>query len=196
MTIIPKFLLGPPSGERLANNIARTIQKDLRNAAVTNKNFQQAVKLDEMADEPVHDMVQNLTMNGLAMAYLMLDTAVDAVKNLEQRELYSEARNGLVSAYLNLLNGEDAPEDLLPGWIQVLAKKCEDYRKIYRDNKESLPDIKLHNPWVNIAGIGAAVRLRNREPNSADPLPKILINIFGEMSGRIGDCIINELKRI
>ena len=163
---------------------------------MANKDFQQAVKLDEMADEPVLEMVQNLTMNGLAVAYLMLDTAVDAIKNPEQRQLYSEARNRLVSSYLNLLDGEDDPADVLPGWIQTLAKQCEDYRKIYRDNKESLPDIKLHNPWVNIAGIGAAVRLRNCQPNSADPLPKILINIFGEMSGRISDCIIGELKRI
>ena len=156
MIKIPKFLLGPPSGERLANNIACVIQRDLRNAAMANRDFQQAVKLDEMADEPVQEMVQNLTMNGLAVAYLMLDTAVDAIKNPEQRQLYNEARNRLVSSYLNLLNGEDDPADILPGWIQTLAKQCEDYRKIYRDNKEALPDIKLHNPWVNIAGIGKA----------------------------------------
>lgn len=196
MSIIPKIFLSSQDGKRLANNIARAIQKNLQQATVANQDFQLAIKLDEMDDESVGELVQNLTMSGLAMAYLMLDTAEDGIINPEQKELYRESRNSLVSAYLDLLDGNDVPENILPGWVQVLAQYCEGYRQIYKNEKEYLPDIRLHNPWVNIVGIGAAVRVRNQVPNSKDPLPGILINIFGEMSGKISDCIISELKRI
>ena len=189
-------MLGPVSGERLAKNIALVIQKDLRHAVIFNKGFQQASGLDEMDDEQARDMVQTLTMSGLSMVYLMLETGLESIKNPEQRELYSEARNSLISAYLNLLNGNEELEDILPGWVQALAQYCEGYRQIYQNEKEHLPDIRLHNPWVNIVGIGAAVRMRNDLPSSEDPLPEVLINIFGEMSGRIVECIVSELKRI
>ncbi len=150
-----------------------------------------------MDDEEEEKIVSLLRFNALAMTQLMLDFAADSVHNPDQRELYRETKNCLISEFLATLQPDDDEEgDGDAGWRQMVAIQYEQLRQTHDALKDQLPDPKLINNWVLVTTLNTYINIREKEPDSEDDLFELLYNTFGEMSSDVLDPVISELKRI
>lgn len=146
---------GSASREEVAEQIVWHISKTAF-AKFREEDFRQKLQFERMEQEERDRIFNELVITGLALAYLTLEIGENLNKNHESQATFRNIKNNLASGYVNILRGYGVEDKkLLDLWYQLLAMRCEEYRKDFRDHKQMFTDPR-QNHWVHICAIGGS----------------------------------------
>lgn len=136
---------------RIVDHIAKVSFEKYKEADFRQKlNF---ASLEEMEQDRIFN---ELVITGLCLVYLTMEIGESLNRNEESKQTFRNIKNNLTSSYVNMLKGAGVEEkSLLDMWYQLVAMRCEEYRKDFSDHKEMFKDPR-QNHWVHITAIGGS----------------------------------------
>jgi len=135
--------------------------------------FRQKLNFDTLDQEEQDRIFNELVITGMALVYLTMEIGENLNRNEESKKTFRGIKNNLASSYVKILRKEGTAKEFLDMWYQLLAMRCEEYRKDYRKHKELFLDPR-QNHWVHICAIGGSDHISRGESQKVESiLPQI-----------------------
>lgn len=153
--------------------------------------FRTWLAFEKIAEEEQDRIFNELVVTGLSLAYLTLEQVEAISADSLSKQMLRNIHNNVASSYVRHLKSLGVASDLAELWYALLAKRCEEYRKDYTENKQYFTDPK-QNHWIHICAIGGQDHIRRGEAKPEDPLLRDLTRWCAQISNGIQKIIMDE----
>jgi hypothetical protein len=135
--------------------------------------FRQKVNFETIEQVEQDRIFNELVITGMALVYLTMEIGENLNPKEKSKQTFRGIKNNLASSYIKTLREGGVEKSLQDMWYQLLAMRCEEYRKDYKDYKHLFADPR-QNHWVHITAIGGSDHIGRGEVKTVEAiLPQI-----------------------
>ncbi|OGE74191.1 MAG: hypothetical protein A3I07_01420 [Candidatus Doudnabacteria bacterium RIFCSPLOWO2_02_FULL_42_9] len=189
-----KLVYGPPNSAK--DTVAITM-KAIKSAfdLFRNIDFRSEINFDSLSQTEQDRIFNELVVTALCLVYFQTETLINFHEDFF-REYLKEVKNGILTAYKEILKSFGIEEKFLIDWDKLLQLRLDEYRRDFNEHRHELPDVEEHNPWILVTAVGGFDHITRGRGQSDDPAYRRIVRGLIIVSDDTNKMFIEAVKRI